>query len=83
MIGGYRTPDTGDDAAYWRVKKVYGSATQYPCLDCDAPADHWTYDHTDHQERMGSNNCPYSLNTKHYVPRCTSCHAKFDRIHKC
>jgi hypothetical protein len=71
----------GDDATYvvahQRVRAWRGSASTHPCADCGTKARHWSYDHADPEERT-SDKGPYSLDPNRYVPRCVSCHKKFD-----
>lgn len=64
-----------------RVRRARGSASAYPCVDCNMPAQQWSYDHLDPGERrqwVGHMEAPYSLNIEHYVARCIPCHKRFD-----
>ena len=72
---------TGDDATYQamhqRVRKARGNAAQHICVDCGAPALHWSYDRNDPDERTDVEG-PYSVKIEHYEPRCVPCHKRFD-----
>lgn len=64
---------------FWR----WGSAKQYDCVQCGAPAAHWAYDHSDPDERMalmapGGREMPISLWEEFYQPMCASCHKRLD-----
>lgn len=67
----------GYDGMHQRVHAAKGSASSRPCVECGGPANQWSYDHADPEERMGDKGA-YSLTVEHYVPRCVSCHKKFD-----
>jgi hypothetical protein len=56
---------------YWDthmpVRRTYGPASQWQCVDCGKMAREWSQIHdTD----------PY--NVENYEPRCVSCHRKYD-----
>lgn len=65
-----------------RLVRDHGPASAYPCLDCGGEAKDWSYTHDDPDElvsdRGSSAGYAYSLDDKRYVPRCRSCHTKFD-----
>lgn len=61
-----------------RVVASRGSAADYPCVDCDSPAYHWSYDRCDADELVSPHGIPYSADVSHYVPRCVPCHKAFD-----
>ena len=70
---------TGYDGAHKRVSRSRGPARAHKCTDCDRTATAWSYDNSDPNELIEPRNgCPYSLDADRYVPRCTSCHRKFD-----
>lgn len=75
----------GDGATYFvlhaRVSRAFGSPKTHDCADCDGPAQQWSYDHNDPDERFEEGKGPYSLDINRYVPRCISCHKKFDLAH--
>ena len=82
---GYRTPD--DEATYdtihQRLRQRYGSASNYPCVDCGGVARHWAYNHDDEDAKCGlAAGTPYvlrfSVKLEHYSPRCVPCHKRFD-----
>lgn len=73
---------TGDaatnGAVHQRLRKSRGHANRYACVDCDKQAQHWSYDHTDPDERIDPRRGPYSLDPDRYHPRCAKCHKRFD-----
>lgn len=77
---------TGDSATYsavhQRIRKVRGRASRYQCVDCGEQAKQWSYNRSDANEKLGvaetPNPVPYSVSLESYVPRCISCHKKFD-----
>lgn len=72
---------TGANATYvalhQRVRNARGSASKQRCIGCGKQAAQWSYDHRDEHERVDEHG-PYSLDLGHYVPRCVSCHKRFD-----
>jgi len=64
-------------AMHQRIKKIKGSASEYACASCGVPADHWSYDHADPDEKKSAAG-PYSLDVEHYRPLCVTCHKRFD-----
>src|SRR6516225_504088 len=68
-------------AAHQRVKKRYGSAKLYPCMNCDDMATEWSYVYDCPNEkvegvyRLAFCNC---ANADHYEPLCDTCHRKRD-----
>lgn len=77
-----RLDDAGYSAAHGRVERDRGRPSEYPCTDCGASAQEWSYDHEDPDERVsderGSKGSPFSLDPSHYDPRCVPCHRRFD-----
>lgn len=81
-----RGPDnpnwTGDDATskavHQRIHKARGKAKCWQCTDCAKPAEHWSYDHTDPDEKFDTEKGPYSIDINRYFPRCVRCHKRFD-----
>lgn len=69
-------------AAHDRVRRTRGQARRYPCVDCGTTAAHWSYDHADSNEKVSTSErtqgVAYSLDTRHYEPRCVPCHKRFD-----
>lgn len=87
MARGERHPNwTGSEASYYaahqRVQAVRGSARLHRCIDCEAPAQHWSYNHDDPEGRVSEQGLPYSPDPAHYSPRCVSCHKRFDLARK-
>lgn len=66
------------DAIHRRLYRQRGPAREYSCADCSGPAREWSYDGLDPNQLIGKNGAPYSLELDHYVPRCVSCHRRFD-----
>jgi hypothetical protein len=62
-----RKDDPGYDTRHHRVKWHKGSACQYGCVDCGAPANDWSQIH-------GTT----GADPEHYEPRCRKCHALYD-----
>ncbi|MCW2165378.1 hypothetical protein B0I12_002533 [Microbacterium hydrothermale] len=81
----YRKADhprwTGSEATYsavhQRLRQEKGRADQHQCIDCSKVAHHWSYTHDDPNERAGQFGA-YSVDLSRYVPRCASCHKRFD-----
>ena len=72
-------------AVHERVRSVWGSCREYRCVDCDAPANHWSYNHTDPDGFLvrHSNGKLYPAGSpEHYSPRCVKCHKAFDLARK-
>jgi hypothetical protein len=67
--------------AHSRVRAILGAANRNACVDCDRPAAHWSYNHSDPNvmtEPVEEGGKPYSADPAHYRPRCNSCHVRFD-----
>ena len=64
---------TGDQASYsarhQRLRAIRGSASQFPCVDCQGPAVDWS-------QVTGSTGLDVY---EDYAPRCRSCHASYDK----
>jgi hypothetical protein len=75
----------GYTGAHDRVRRLRGSASAHPCVDCHNTAYHWSYNHSDPDEivdpTLGASGVAYSLSTGAYVPRCVPCHKRFDLAH--
>jgi hypothetical protein len=65
------------NGAHLRVRSQRGPAKKHSCVDCGAKAKQWSYTHTDPAELNGEEGA-YSADPGFYVPRCVSCHKKFD-----
>ena len=75
----WKGDEAGYQAAHLRVAASRGKARSYTCVDCDEPADDWSYNHTDLNQRNGKAGAlPYSCDPIHYSPRCRPCHRTFD-----
>ena len=71
-------------AAHYRVKRLWGKASQYLCVSCDRVAQQWAYDGSDPgelcafdgaaQQRGSSRPMAYSAWPEFYMPMCRSCH---------
>lgn len=74
--------NVGYGAAHDRVKRLHGPADRHQCVDCGSRAQHWSYDHTDPDERyeegLSARPVAYSLDVEHYSPRCVPCHKRYD-----
>ncbi|SHY11795.1 Uncharacterised protein [Mycobacteroides abscessus subsp. abscessus] len=68
----------GSTTVHQRIRRARGSATNYRCIDCGETAAHWSYDHTDPDQKYCPDKGPYSLDIDRYHPRCVSCHKRFD-----
>jgi hypothetical protein len=68
--------------AHLRTSALWGSASQYPCVECGNPAKDWAYDGSDPAQCYGANHGKmqlYSLHPEFYMPMCRSCHSSKDR----
>ena len=77
--------------AHKRVQSERGPAAAHPCVDCRRPAEEWSYTHDDPsglaqviidtRSRAAQREAAlsYSADPAYYVPRCVSCHIKFDQ----
>lgn len=75
-------------ASHARCRALWGSASQYSCIDCGLQAKDWAYDGADPSERLGetdpanigsSSLVRYSLYPEFYMPMCRKCHAIRDK----
>lgn len=70
--------------AHHRVVRLRGPARNHSCVDCGSPAQDWSYDGRDPEERLGlqrgKRTVPqaYSPDPAFYVARCRSCHKVHD-----
>lgn len=70
--------------AHYRVRRTFGKATLYPCIDCGKQAAEWSLMHGVGDIFYGESSCgradnaKYSPNPYNYQPRCDSCHIKYD-----
>ncbi len=72
---------TSYSAAHSELRRARGSASLYRCVDCDGPAEQWSYDYQEPNPRLGGADgiSPYSFDIDRYDPRCAICHVAFDR----
>jgi hypothetical protein len=82
-VSKYHHDHCGYKGAHGRVRKMWGSASQYDCIRCEGEAESWAYDHADPQEkceleRFPDGGKPYSVWPEFYVPMCWPCHTLFD-----
>jgi hypothetical protein len=73
-------------AAHSRVERARGKAREHACLDCDAQAAHWSFDHRRVPESEwiwchDRGQRPYTGNPADYDPRCCRCAARYDRAY--
>lgn len=69
------------EVAHRKVMRARGKAKYWPCVDCDAPASDWSYDHSDPDELTEERFVngvlaqvkTYSANPDHYSPKCRKC----------
>ncbi len=74
--------EIGYTAAHDRVRKLYGSASQYFCVDCLGWADDWSLNHLSGSPKIRTDEASGMLispDPDDYVPRCSSCHWRYDR----
>ncbi len=71
--------EIGYTAAHDRVRKLYGSASQYFCIDCLDWAQDWSLQ-TDspRARRDAASGLLLSPDPDDYVPRCKRCHFRYD-----
>ena len=75
--------------AHIRARITWGSASQYPCIECAKQAKHWAYDGTDPTQLYGPSNpwdpqsstwTFYSRYPEFYMPMCAKCHRSMDGL---
>lgn len=68
-------------AIHQRVRKTFGKAREYDCVDCGKRAAHWSYNHQDPNERLdevAGYVIPVGTSIEFYEPRCVPCHKRLD-----
>lgn len=83
-LGGCRNPNyNGTEISYAgahaRPKSLWGSASQYECVDCGKSAQQWAYDGTDPSHKLdihksGNSLVWFSVWPEFYMPLCVRCH---------
>ena len=78
----HRNADASYQSAHEWVRRDRGPARDHPCVGCGKTAAHWSYDHTDPDQRyepgLSAKPVAYSLDTSRYQPRCVRCHKRYD-----
>ena len=70
--------------AHDAVRRFWGPASQYRCIECESDAGCWAYDGTDPTQKYGENNSAtkgwhyYSIWPEFYMPMCRRCHTRRD-----
>lgn len=70
--------------AHQRVRRLWGDAAQYSCIECGNRARDWAYDGTDPNELLGRQQSGkgslqrYSCFPEFYMPMCRKCHNSRD-----
>lgn len=75
---GWKGDEVGYYAMHRRLYRAKGRASDHQCVDCGQAAAHWSYDHSDLNEKRGEHG-PYSTDPDHYLPRCVGCHNRLDQ----
>jgi hypothetical protein len=74
------TPDRGYQRAHAQMRRRYGRASQWPCVDCASMAEAWSYIGGCPDEKRNSKGHPFCEgHASHYQPRCRFCHNVLDR----
>lgn len=63
----YRYGTTKYTSLHTQLRRKRGSSSQFSCVDCGAKAEEWSLPHNENQFDFAI-----------YVPRCRSCHRKYD-----
>lgn len=75
MTASHRTYEQVHSGLHW----FYGRASEFPCVCCDLPANHWCYQYTAGELELRSpSGSLYSENFEDYAPMCRKCHATLD-----
>jgi len=78
FVNSFGKKDRFYEKMHAKIVAEFGVARNYLCVDCKSRAMEWSYDNNDPEELISDNGLFYSLDTKHYVPRCRRCHKDFD-----
>lgn len=78
----------GYHTAHTRIHSNRGPASAHPCVDCGAPAEEWSYNHSGRYEltevrhiQSRTTTVTYSTDPAEYDPRCRPCHRRQDSLH--
>lgn len=72
-------PMSAYGVVHYLLRQVKGPAREHLCIECEAPAVHWAYDHEDVFERFDPETGQvFSVNFDHYRPMCGGCHQHLD-----
>lgn len=76
-------PNISCENTHYLLRRLWGSASQYPCVDCGQGAAQWAYDGTDQAQLYGpagrgKANTFYSVWPEFYKPMCHRCHKRHD-----
>ncbi len=74
----YKWGQGGYSSTHRRIQRARGKASDYSCVDCDSPADEWSYDGEDQNELTDERGIKFSRDPARYDPRCVPCHRAFD-----
>lgn len=88
LFGDYDYPLT-NRGIHSRLRALWGSASQYECIECGGDAEEWSYDGTDPTEFLGPRRYKrdgvvreglmyHSIYPEFYAPLCRSCHRRKD-----
>lgn len=86
LVGCGSDPISTFESAHGRVRGLWGSPSQFPCVSCGTTAHDWAYDGTDPSQHLGrplsarATGCPcfYSSWPEFYMPLCKKCHLAKD-----
>ena len=77
----YKWGEGGYVSTHNLIRRRRGKASRFTCVDCGGPAEEWSYDHNDPEERTGmhgGHEVTFSRNPDCYSPRCVRCHRIYD-----
>lgn len=79
---GWKGDDVGYLGAHDRLRAAHGKASDHFCADCGGRAADWSYTYGAPGEMHSSRGYPYTTDMSYYVPRCKTCHIRFDQAHR-
>jgi hypothetical protein len=74
--------DIGYAAVHARLRREFGRASSYRCVECGRKGDVWAYDHEGFDALIDQQGLEFSTKADHYRPMCNSCHVAFDNAHR-